>query len=156
MLQKQCDKEVLMITFKKSLVDYAIEVLKERKKIEPMPFKDLWEGVNVKVENDVSPEDKPLVRKELDTLIGRFYTNLSLDGRTINVLNNRWELRENLKYDDIHVDINDAYSDDDYDDDEESEEEEESEDEDEEEKEGEEFDEKSHENEVDPDELIKG
>lgn len=138
-----------MFALKKSLLDYAVDVLNERKEVEPMAFKDLWDEILIRVEKDTSLTEKTLVKIELTSLLGKFYTNLSLDGRIINLPNNKWELRENLTYDEVHVDLNDAYSDeegDDYEDDEEKEEEEE--------EEG--FEEKPHDEEVNPDELLKG
>ena len=41
-----------------------------------------------------------------------FYTNITLDGRFITVGENRWDLRSRHKFDEVHIDMNDIYADD--------------------------------------------
>ena len=43
--------------------------------------------------------------------ISFFYTNLTLDGRFVNVGENKWNLRERVTFDKIHVDMNEFYAD---------------------------------------------
>ena len=50
-----------------------------------------------------------------------FYTNITLDGRFITVGENAWDLRSRHKFSDVHIDMNDIYSDDEEDDSEEPE-----------------------------------
>ena len=40
-----------------------------------------------------------------------FYTNLSLDGRFVTLGENEWDLRSRQKYEKVHIDMNDVYSD---------------------------------------------
>ena len=41
-----------------------------------------------------------------------FYTNLTLDSRFVNVGDNKWDLRERLPFEKVHIDMNDIYNDD--------------------------------------------
>ena len=40
-----------------------------------------------------------------------FYTNITLDGRLITVGENHWDLRSRHKFDEVHIDMNDIYAD---------------------------------------------
>jgi DNA-directed RNA polymerase subunit delta len=71
----------------------------------------LWEEVCV--QKDYSEEEKIY-------LMSVFYTNLSLDGRFVNVRDNTWDLRERVLYDDVHLSMYDFYTTEDEEDDEES------------------------------------
>ena len=42
--------------------------------------------------------------------ISNFYTNLTLDGRFVNLGDNEWDLRSNQTYDKVHIDMNDVYT----------------------------------------------
>ena len=42
-----------------------------------------------------------------------FYTNITLDGRFITVGENNWDLRSRHKFDEVHIDMNDIYTDED-------------------------------------------
>lgn len=84
-----------------SMVDIAFELMTKRKK--PINFYELWE--NVAQIKDFTTEQK----EENESL---FYTNISLDGRMITVGENNWDLRSRHKFEDVHIDMNDIYSDD--------------------------------------------
>lgn len=73
-------------------VDVAYNILLEQK--EGMPFKDLWQ----KVVAIMGYDEKMASRK-----MSQFYTNLSLDGRFINLENNYWNLKIHCKYDEVAV-----------------------------------------------------
>ena len=65
-------------------------------------FKDLYNSVCEKLE---------LSEEEKDEKISLFYTNLSLDGRFVTLGENEWDLRSRQKYEKVHIDMNDVYSD---------------------------------------------
>ena len=48
----------------------------------------------------------------IDEDISFFYTNLTLDGRFVNVGDNKWNLRERVTFDKVHIDMNEIYVDD--------------------------------------------
>ncbi len=104
-------------------IDVAYNLLLDHK--EGMPFKELW----AEVKSEMGYDDKMASKK-----ISQFYTNLSLDGRFVNLESNFWNLKTYCKYDEVAVseeelqdnDDTEENSDDEYQDDEvvESEEEE--------------------------------
>lgn len=83
-----------------SMVDVAYDVLVEKNRI--MNFQELYKEVCTKMEFDT---DTALNK------ISSFYTNLTLDGRFVNLGDNLWDLRINQKYEKVHIDINDVYTD---------------------------------------------
>ncbi|MDD8048658.1 MAG: DNA-directed RNA polymerase subunit delta [Thomasclavelia sp.] len=90
----------------KSMVDTAVDILKDKKK--EMNFYDLYDAVAKELELDEEgKEDK----KSL------FYTNITLDGRFITLGENVWDLRTSHKYEDVNIDMNDIYNTDDADED---------------------------------------
>lgn len=83
-----------------SMVDVAYSVLKAKNSI--IKFVDLYDEVTKKLDfNDEQKAD----------YIASFYTNLSLDGRFVNLGDNQWDLRTNQTYDKVHIDMNDVYTD---------------------------------------------
>lgn len=90
-----------------SMVDVAYDIMKDMK--EPINFYDLWEQVATLKNFD---------EEERDRNESPFYTSITLDGRMITVGENRWDLRSRHKFEDVHIDMNDVYSDDDTSDDE--------------------------------------
>lgn len=92
----------------KSNLEIVFEILSKSK--EPLTFEELWEEVCV--QKDYSEEEKIY-------LMSVFYTNLSLDGRFVNVRDNTWDLRERVLYDDVHLSMYDFYTTEDEEDDEE-------------------------------------
>ena len=82
-----------------SMVDVAYSILKNGPL--SMKFKDLYDEV-LKLK-EMSEEDGRKV-------ISQFYTNLTLDGRFIDLKDNEWGLRERETYDKVHIDMNAVYS----------------------------------------------
>ncbi len=87
-------------------IDVAYNLLLDHK--EGMSFKDLW--ANVK--SEMGYDDKMASKK-----ISQFYTNLSLDGRFVNLENNFWNLKTHCKYDDIAINEEELQESDDTDED---------------------------------------
>lgn len=85
---------------KRSMVDVAFEILSER--IDPISFKELF--FEVLTREGVTHEDGI-------NLISKFYTDLTFDGRFVDLKNNEWDLRSRQTYDKVHIDMNDVYSD---------------------------------------------
>jgi DNA-directed RNA polymerase subunit delta len=83
-----------------SMVDVAFSVLTDAGST--VKFKDLYNSVCEKLE--LSEEEKA-------DRISNFYTNLSLDGRFVTLGENEWDLRSRQKYEKVHIDMNDVYSD---------------------------------------------
>lgn len=97
----------------KSYVDLAYEELvefynenNEGGKSKPMPFLNLLYEVGKKLGFDENNED------EFIQLASKFYTALTVDGRFVAKENNTWVLREHEKYEDIHIDMNKIYTED--------------------------------------------
>ena len=88
---------------KKSLLDVAYEVIS--KSGSPIFFQDLW--VKVNQEEGESPDNR-------QGNIGKFYTALLTDGRFVNLGDNNWDLRGRYKFDKVHPDMSDCYSDEEY------------------------------------------
>ena len=86
----------------KSLIDYAYEVLSTSK--EPIGFRELFDKAVALSGQELSPED---VRHKMSSV----YTQLSLDGRFIILTDNNWDLRSRHVYSQVHIDMDDAYSD---------------------------------------------
>ena len=92
-----------LIKERESKTDIAYRLMSKRKK--ERSFYDLWEDVKaelVKLYGDESIEN-------IDEDISFFYTNLTLDGRFVNVGDNKWNLRERVTFDKVHIDMNDIY-----------------------------------------------
>ena len=71
-------------------------------KTEPVSFKEILEYVIEKQELD------PVSAKKM---IGQLYTNLSLDGRFVTTGENCWTLRDRVKFENHHIDMNAVYRD---------------------------------------------
>ena len=98
----------------KSLLDYAYDYVSGQS--QQSKFADIW-AYCVK-EAGLSPE-------EADAKVSRFYTNLMLDGRFVTLGENEWDLRIRHKFEKVHIDMSEVYSDvETYDEDSEEEEEE--------------------------------
>ena len=82
-----------------SMVDAAYSLLKDYGDI--IKFSTLYEMVC---------EKKEFTKEEIERNISNFYTDLTLDGRYVNVGNNKWDLRVNQKYEKAHIDMNDVYT----------------------------------------------
>ena len=98
----------------KSLLDHAYDFVSGQN--QPSKFQDIW-AYCVK-EAGLTPE-------EAAQKVSRFYTNLMLDGRFVTLGENQWDLRVRHKYESVHIDMSEVYSDvETYDEDSEEEEEE--------------------------------
>lgn len=91
-----------------SMVDVAFELMKKKKK--QVEFAKLFTEVS---------EIKGFSEEEAEEKKSVFYTNITMDGRFITLGENRWDLRERHKFENVHIDMNDIYAD--YQDDEENE-----------------------------------
>ena len=84
-----------------SLPDTAFEILTAAGG--PMSFADLYAKI---VElNEMTPEER-------DAFIGRFYTDLSLDGRIAGLADNTWDLRTRHQLKDFNLSAVDVYTED--------------------------------------------
>ena len=97
----------------KSLLDYGFDVLSASS--EPVKFIDLFNKA-------VELSGLELSESERKARMSKFYTQLSLDGRFITLTDNFWDLRSRHKFEQVHLDMIDAYSDEDDEIDEEEEE----------------------------------
>ena len=94
----------------KSLLEIAFEIQQARK--EPIPFNELW---------GLICEEAGLDEETAKAKVARFYTNLMLDGRFVNLGENNWDLRNRHPFDKVHMDMDEFYSDIDSSDDDEEE-----------------------------------
>jgi len=88
----------------KSLLDYGFDVLSASK--EPVKFIDLFNKV-------VELSGLELSDSDLKSRMSKFYTQLSLDERFITLTDNFWDLRSRHVFEQVHLDMIDAYSDED-------------------------------------------
>lgn len=89
-----------MMDNNKSMVDVAFALMSKKKKA--MDFYKLWKEVN---------EVKGYTPEQCEDKESLFYTNITLDGRFITVGENQWDLRSRHKFDEVHIDMNDIYAD---------------------------------------------
>ena len=87
-----------MNNIQKSMRDIAFELLS--KKTKPVAFNKLWKEVS---------EILGLSEEETTNKIGTFYTHITLDGRFVLLENNTWDLRNRHKYEEIKIDMNALY-----------------------------------------------
>ena len=89
------------MSYNQTMTDVAYNCLSKRKK--EIDFAKLWAEVSkiMKI-----PEEK-LKRKK-----SQFYSELMLDNRFASLNNNKWDLRNRRKYDEVHVDTSDIEIDD--------------------------------------------
>ena len=88
----------------KSLLDYGFDVLSQSK--EPKKFIDIFNEA-------VKLSGLELSESDLRVRMSKFYTQLSLDGRFITLTDNNWDLRSRHVFEQVHLDMIDAYSDED-------------------------------------------
>ena len=96
-------KETLMKE-RESKTDIAYRLMLKRKK--ERYFYDLWEDVKNELAKVVAPEELENIEED----ISFFYTNLTLDGRFVCVGENKWNLRERVTFDKVHIDMNEIYA----------------------------------------------
>lgn len=94
-----------VIRERESKTDIAYRVMLKKKK--ERSFYDLWEDVK----NELAKVNEAEALENIDEDISFFYTNLTLDGRFINVGENKWNLRERVTFDKVHIDMNEIYVD---------------------------------------------
>jgi DNA-directed RNA polymerase subunit delta len=82
-----------------SMVDLAYQIMQER--TQPIDFYELW---------SIICEKKQFTEEEIDENESNFYTNITLDGRMITTGENRLDLRVRHKFEDVHIDMNDIYN----------------------------------------------
>ena len=98
----------------KSLLDYAYDYVSGQ--TQQSKFQDIWA---------YCVKEAGLSQEEADKKVSRFYTNLMLDGRFVTLGENEWDLRVRHKFEKVHIDMSEVYSDvETYDEDSEEEEEE--------------------------------
>ena len=91
-----------------SKTDIAYRLLLKRKK--EVGFYELWNLVKKELAKVLTEEQMA----NIDEDISFFYTNLTLDGRFFQVGDNKWNLRDRIKYEDIEKRMSnyDIYNDD--------------------------------------------
>ena len=85
---------------RKSLLNYAFELVESRN--EPVSFGEIWEHCC---------KEAGLDEETAKTRVAQFYTNLTIDGRFVNLCDSLWNLRDRHTFDKVHIDMKDAYSD---------------------------------------------
>ena len=85
-----------------SMLDIAYDLMTKKKK--EVDFYKLYDEVT---------EIKGFNEEEAAEHQSLFYTNISLDGRFITIGENNWDLRSRHKFDEVHIDMNDIYTDED-------------------------------------------
>ena len=90
---------------RESKTDIAYRLMLKKKK--ERNFYDLWEEVKAELAKVAAPEELENVEED----ISFFYTNLTLDGRFVCVGENKWNLRERVTFDKVHIDMNEIYND---------------------------------------------
>ena len=83
-----------------SMVNIAFEILTKAEGA--LSFYDIWQEVAKLKEFDDEQKD------DNESL---FYTNMIMDGRMITVGENKWDLRTRHKFEEVHIDMNDIYTD---------------------------------------------
>lgn len=84
-----------------SMLDIAFEIISG--KTGPVDFYELYDEISVIKEFE---EEEKKARK------AGFYTDITLDGRFITTGENKWDLRSRHKYEEVHINMKDIYSDD--------------------------------------------
>jgi len=81
------------------MLDIAYDYVVEQKN--QVSFSDIWKHIVKTLE---------LSESDAETKVARFYTNLMLDGRFVDLGDNVWDLRSKHTFDKVHIDMNDVYS----------------------------------------------
>lgn len=84
----------------KSLLDHAYDYVSGQ--TQPSKFQDIWA---------YCVKEAGLSEEEANNKVSRFYTNLMLDGRFVTLGENLWDLRVRHKYESVHIDMSEVYSD---------------------------------------------
>lgn len=91
---------------KKSMIEVAYQVLTNNNGA--MPFVDLWKDVS---------QEMGFTQTQFEDNIAQFYTDLSLDGRFLNMSQNTWDLRSRHTYSESVMDTDSIAIDEDEEDD---------------------------------------
>ena len=91
---------------KKSMIEVAYQVLTNNNG--SMPFVDLWKDVS---------QEMGFNQTQFEDNIAQFYTDLSLDGRFLNMSQNTWDLRSRHTYSESVMDTDSIAIDEDDEDD---------------------------------------
>lgn len=84
----------------KSFLNIAYELVVE--KGTSATFNEIWSHI---------VEESGIDEETAKAKIAQFYTNLTLDGRFVNLGDNVWDLRERHTFEESHIDMKAAYSD---------------------------------------------
>ena len=84
----------------KSLLEYAYDYVSQQ--AQPRKFQDIWA---------YCVKEAGLSEEEAAAKVSRFYTNLMLDGRFVTLGENEWDLRIRQKFEKVHIDMSEVYSD---------------------------------------------
>ena len=84
----------------KSLLDYAFDYVSGQS--QQSKFEDIWA---------YCVKEAGLSEEEAKNKVSRFYTNLMLDGRFVTLGENEWDLRIRHKFEKVHIDMSEVYSD---------------------------------------------
>ena len=84
----------------KSMLEVAYDVIGASSK--SLTFKELYDEVAAKLA--MSDDEK-------NDRIGNFYTQLTLDGKFVVLMDNTWDLRARHTYEKVHIDMSEVYSD---------------------------------------------
>lgn len=85
---------------KKSMLDIAYDYVLNKN--QEVPFSEIWNQI-IKALS--------LSETQANDRVAKFYTNLMLDGRFVDLGDNVWDLRAHHTYEKVHFDMNDAYND---------------------------------------------
>ena len=84
----------------KSLLDLAYDYVSAQN--QQSKFQDIWA---------YCVKEAGLSEEEAAAKVSRFYTNLMLDGRFVTLGENEWDLRIRHKFEKVHIDMSEVYSD---------------------------------------------
>ena len=84
----------------KSLLDHAYDYVSAQS--QQSKFEDIWA---------YCVKEAGLSEEEAAAKVSRFYTNLMLDGRFVTLGENEWDLRVRQKFEKVHIDMSEVYSD---------------------------------------------
>lgn len=88
------------ISMSKSLLDYAYDYVSAQS--QQSKFQDIWA---------YCVKEAGLSEEEAAAKVSHFYTNLMLDGRFVTLGENEWDLRIRHKFEKVHIDMSEVYSD---------------------------------------------
>ena len=84
----------------KSLLDHAYDYVSAQS--QQSKFQDIWA---------YCVKEAGLSEEEAAAKVSRFYTNLMLDGRFVTISKKEWDLIVRHKFEKVHIDMSEVYSD---------------------------------------------